>query len=372
MKSDFLKSSTKRTAPQPTDKSKKCRKSSLCEEFDDIQCSNDSKDRLPSTPILNECWKIDQLHKRITGKGVTIAFLDSGININHEAFAGRIVAVNDIAGDGTIDLTTDSFGHGTMCAFVACGASFKATRTTKCLKVPAGVAPGAKIIMYRVTNDSGRAHTDTITKALRQCVEDKERHNIDIVLLPYGSNHHDLNQANAILDLIRKNVLVVTASGNSGCKNDVSYPARLGFTICIGSHDMHYHTMNYTSKGRALDYTAPGKCLAGACAKYPTAFTIEQGTSYAAASVAGLLALIIEYVSDKKVAPITTRQPSLHELVRNQFVMKRILRCISRYHTKHNEDCGGYGHLDPSEIFGKKKKELETFFYKDILDGLSV
>ena len=106
--------------------------------------------------------------------------------------------------------------------------------------------------MYRVTNDSGRAHTDAITKA---CLEDKERHSTDIVLLPYGCDHHDL--ANTILDLIRNNMLVVTASGNNGCKNDVSYPARLGFTICIGSHDMHYHTMNYTSKGHALDYTAP-------------------------------------------------------------------------------------------------------------------
>ena len=72
----------------------------------------------------------------------------------------------------------------------------------------------------------------------------------------------------------------------------------------------------------------PGEHLVGARAKYPTAFTIEQGTSYAAASVAGLLALIIEYVSDKNVAPNSTRKPSLHELVHNQFAMKS----FERYH----------------------------------------
>ena len=55
--------------------------------------------------------------------------------------------MNDIKGDGTIDLTTDSFGYGTMCAFVARGASFKVTEKTKCLSVPAGVAPGAKVII---------------------------------------------------------------------------------------------------------------------------------------------------------------------------------------------------------------------------------
>ena len=32
-------------------------------------------------------------------------------------FTGRIKAVNDIRGDGTIDLTTDFIGHGTMCGF---------------------------------------------------------------------------------------------------------------------------------------------------------------------------------------------------------------------------------------------------------------
>ena len=349
--------------------------SNVSEEFDGMWCNNISKDRLPSKSILNECWRINELHKqkknKITGKGVTIAFLDSGININHEAFGGRIIAVNDIKGDGTIDLTTDSFGHGTMCASVACGASFKASGINGCLTVPAGVAPGAKIVMYKITDDNGRAHTTAITEALKKCAEDKKRYNIDIVLLPYGCDHHDIiDQDGAILDLIKNGVLIVTASGNQGCKNDVSYPARLGLSICIGSHDMHYHTMNYTSRGRALDYIAPGEYLAGACAKNPTAFTIERGTSYAAASVAGLLALIIEFVSNQKVAPSNARVPSFQELVHNQFVMKRVLRKISRYHTRHDEDYG-YGHLNPSEIFSKKGKELEKFFYQDVLDNKS-
>ena len=275
--------------------------------------------------------------------------------------------MNDIRGDGTIDLTTDAYGHGTMCAFVACGASFK---TKESQTVPAGVAPGARIVMYKVTDDSGRAHGDTITKALQKCVEDKKRYNIQIVLLPYGSDHHDLDQAKAILDLIREGVLVVTASGNQGRKNDVSYPARLGHTICIGAHDIYYHTEHYTSEGRALDFTAPGKCLAGACTKHPNAFTIEKGTSYAAASVAGLLALIMEYVSHEKVKSKNKRNPPLHELVHNQDVMKRVLRTISRNPTEHNEN-QGYGHLKPDEIFSKKKKSLEDIFYKDILDNQS-
>ena len=258
-----------------------------------------------------------------------------------------------------------------MCAFIACGASFKARGVKGCLTIPAGVAPGAKIVMYKITDDNGRAHANSITEALQQCVEDKERHNIDIVMLPYGCDHHDLDQGNAILDLIRKGVLVVTASGNQGCKNDISFPARLGSTICIGAHGRHYHTKNFTSKGRALDYTAPGVRHVVACTKHPTAFSIEeQGTSYAAASVAGLLALIMEYVSDKRVVPKSNRQPSMHELVHNQDVMKRVLKNISRYQTKHDENYG-YGYLAPRIIFSKTKKNLEDLFYEDILDNKS-
>ena len=226
--------------------------------------------------------------------------------------------------------------------------------------------------MYKVTNDSGKAHSDSITKDLQKCLEDKERHNIHIVLLPYGSDHDDLDQANGILDLIRKGVLVVTASGNHGRKNeDVSYLARLGHTICIGAHKNNHHTTNYISSGCGLDFTAPGKCLAGACTKHPTAFTIEEGTSYAAASVTGLLALMIEYVSDKRVTTNSKkkRNPSMHELVHNQDVMKIVLRNISKNPTVHSED-NGYGHLIPGEIFSKKKT-LEDLFYKDILDNES-
>ena len=76
--------------------------------------------------VLWDQWKTGELHKKgITGKGVTVALLDSGISIAHEAFKGRILVVNDITCNGNIDLTADQSGHGTLCASIACGAAFK-------------------------------------------------------------------------------------------------------------------------------------------------------------------------------------------------------------------------------------------------------
>ena len=251
--------------------------------------------------ILWKCWKTDKLHqKQINGEGVTIAFIDSGINITHSAFFNRIVAVNDITRSGTIDLTTDHNGHGTMCASVACGALFKLKENNKTITIPAGVAPKAKLVMYKVTDSTGHSDPEKIAVALEQCLEDKDIYNIDIVLIPYGSSCYSFRQDKAIQNLSLANVLVVTASGNYGKRENLPYPARLGRSICVGAHDNLCITTDCTTKGQALDFTAPGTNLVGASSLHPTAYAIESGTSCAAACVAGLLALIIQFTTKMK------------------------------------------------------------------------
>ena len=123
------------------------------------------------------------LHKLgITGKGVRIAFLDSGINIDHVAFANRIIKVRDLTQNGNHDddLMDDVVGHGTMAAFVACGTSFVTDGPNQDLiTILAGVAPDAKIIMYKITNSRGKAHTNMNTQGLKQCLKDQEDYGID-------------------------------------------------------------------------------------------------------------------------------------------------------------------------------------------------
>ena len=173
--------------------------------------------------------------KGFSGEGVTIAFLDSGICSAHKAFRGRIKAVHDLTGSSNMDLRVDLHGHGTMCALIACGEKF----TCKCtgVSIQAGVAPKANIVMYKITNEMGRAHTDIIAKAFRQCLQDKENYGIDIVLHPHGSKVYDLEIEHAIQKLIIAGVLVVTASGNDGALETILFPSRLLHTICIGTHD---------------------------------------------------------------------------------------------------------------------------------------
>ena len=322
--------------------------------------------------ILCNLWRTVELHdKGINGRGVTIAFLDSGINIAHEAFTGRIVAVHDITCSGNIDLTTDQNGHGTLCASIACGAAFKSTGSKgQNVQIPAGVAPAANIVMYKITGSTGKAHADMITKGLKQCLEDKGKYNIDIVLLPYGSDGCDCDMCDAINDLIRQGVLVVTASGNNGKLKEISYPARFGYTICVGAHDTYGNTTLCTSKGHALDFTAPGENLTGASSDHPSMTTTRGGTSVAAACVAGLLALIIQHAritaEIKSNAKWLSRiEPSVDKLVHHQYTVKKVLQAISRHSSNHSE-CEGYGCLTPSIVLSDNHKLIELL-YKDYM-----
>ena len=366
-KSNYLERTSllKKRPPQDTS-SRVCSEVNVTSGCDNDELIEKPNSKLCST-ILWDLWKTDKLHSEsIDGKGVTIAFLDSGINIAHKAFMGRIVAVNDITCCGSIDLTTDRSGHGTLCASIACGAAFKSTGQPR--PVPAGVAPGANIVVYKITGSAGKADATMITKALKQCLDDKERYRIDIVLLPYGSNNLDCRQIEAVCALISKGVHVVTASGNNGEWEEISYPARSGHTLCVGAHDKHGNITPYTSKGRALDFTAPGVDLTGASSVHPSMFTTGGGTSFAAACAAGLLALIIQRARD--IAASNTKQfsavkPSINYLVHNQDVIKKVLINVS----KHSSDyliSHGYGCLKPTAMLLNGNKLVELL-YEDIL-----
>ena len=401
-RSDFLK---KRPAPSDDieGKSKRCRKdtdlnasSDMTDDFIETSMKDNGPVNLSHNSILWTCYKTNQLHERgITGDGVTTAIIDSGIYIGHEAFLDReetekrhkqhcsacmlltrVIAINDMTCNGNIDLTNDHYGHGTMCASIVCGTSFIFVdpRTKRSIRIPAGVAPKAKIVMYKVTGSSGQAHTDMVVKALNQCIEDKDLFGIDIVLLPNGSKYQNIKQDKAIRKLADAGILVVTAPGNSGKRQNMSYPAASGNTICVGSHDVYCNTTSYTTKGRALDFTAPGEGLVGASSAHPTAITAGyRGTSYAASCFAGLLALIIQYVrtcSDKdlKKLGVLDVQPSLEEVLHDHVAMKRLLQRYSKYCHTHTEE-NGYGHIDTKELFNSTPIDLIKTLYKDLFSA---
>jgi len=161
-------------------------------------------------------WKTGDFHiEGISGEGIT---LDSGICSAQKAFR-TAHPVHDLTDSVSMYLRVDVYGHGTICVLISCG-----TCKLTGLSIQAGAAPKESIVMYKVTNEKGRAHPDIFTKALERCFEDKDRR---------GSEAYDLSVEHAIQELTTAQVLVVTASGNAIVLENMSYPC----SICVGVHD---------------------------------------------------------------------------------------------------------------------------------------
>jgi subtilisin family serine protease len=141
-----------------------------------------------SLPIINASpsWDVRVDGVNITGSDRVICIVDSGINSSNPAFEGKIVTercfCKELNGSGCcpggVDVTNsapDPTGHGTfVTAIAAANGSVK------------GVAPDARIIAIRVTNDTGGGNEGNLALGIEWCVNNKQAFNISLISVSYG------------------------------------------------------------------------------------------------------------------------------------------------------------------------------------------
>ncbi|MEX2292300.1 MAG: S8 family serine peptidase [Acidimicrobiales bacterium] len=156
---------------------------------------------------------------RATGRGVTIAIVDSGVDLQHEDLRGKVVgAVSCIGSNGTASRCSgsaqDDNGHGTHVAGIALAT------TDNGLGV-AGVAPNAKLLAVRVLANhcdgqrcTASGSQDDVSAGIRWAVD----HGADIVNLSLGSDGVDQPLSCSLCSAIdyawSKGVIAVLAAGN--------------------------------------------------------------------------------------------------------------------------------------------------------------
>src|SRR5688572_322637 len=112
----------------------------------------------------------------ISGKGIGVAVIDSGIS-THSALSGKVVAsVNYATGETT---TTDGFGHGTHIAGIIAGVS--SYGPTPLFKT--GVAPGAHLVNVRVLNRQGVGYTSDVIAGIQWVKNNKTKYAIRVINL---------------------------------------------------------------------------------------------------------------------------------------------------------------------------------------------
>ncbi len=139
-----------------------------------------------------------------TGEGIKIAIIDTGIDYTHPDLLGFGQDGKVIGGYNFVEVgqrPIDSNGHGTEVAGIV-AADGKLV----------GLAPKAKLLAYKVSEDGESVASDKIINAIRQAVED----DADIINISLGVNRTNPKLDEAVSDAVKKGIVVITAAGNDG------------------------------------------------------------------------------------------------------------------------------------------------------------
>ncbi|MGV9286230.1 S8 family serine peptidase [Streptomyces sp. NPDC003719] len=232
----------------------------------------------------------------LTGKGVTVAVLDSGVDAGHPDLAGRIAQSRSfIAGEEV----ADRHGHGTHVTSTVGGSGAASDGREK------GVAPGATLAVGKVLNDQGSGSESEIIAGMEWAARDV---GADIVSMSLGSTEASDGtdpMAQAVDTLSRETgALFVIAAGNTGAPSSIGSPGAADAALTVGAVDSADRAAWFTSAGprygdNALkpDLSAPGVGILAARSRLSEGtgdYTSMDGTSMATPHVAGVAALLAE------------------------------------------------------------------------------
>jgi subtilisin family serine protease len=205
---------------------------------------------------------------------VTVAVIDSGIDAGHPELAGAIAETFD-----ALDSKEGPHVHGTGIA----GAIVAHARLM-------GSAPAAKILAIRafgVTQGAAESTSFTILKGLDYAAA----HGAEVINMSFAGPKDALVER-GIAAVAAKGIVMVAASGNAGPKSPPLYPAADANVIAVSATDADDHLFAASNRGGHIAVAAPGVdiFLPAPGGKYQ----MTSGTSFAAAYVSGLAALVLE------------------------------------------------------------------------------
>jgi serine protease AprX len=255
----------------------------------------------------------------ITGKGVGVALIDTGVARVTGLTGTNIVNGPDLSFESQDDTLRhkDTFGHGTHLAGIIAGRNSTATDGFT------GIAPGVKLTSIRIGVTNGAVDVSQAIAAIDWAVEhrnDDPANPIRVINLAYGTNgtqDHTVDPLTfAVENAWRKGIVVVAAAGNGGASARLTNPAYDPYVLTVGAADTRNTAdarddtvAGFSSRGtaaRKVDIVAPGRSIVSLRAPgalidqdYPTArsgtrFFRGSGSSQAAAVVSGAVALMLQ------------------------------------------------------------------------------
>jgi type VII secretion-associated serine protease mycosin len=236
--------------------------------------------------IRHRQWHLDFLdvtkaHQITRGEGVTVAVLDSGVDYRHPDLQGALAPGHNYS-EGRRDGWEDATGHGTAMAALIAARGHGHERGVL------GIAPAATILPVRVTGARGSSSP----RALEQGIEWAADHGADIASISLTDVENPMVRQ-AVEYAQSKGMVVIAGAGNTANGDrEVRWPARYPGVIAVSGTNQEGSFAESSVHGPEVALSAPADGIVTAGSNRVGRYSVSNGTSNAAAIVAGVAALV--------------------------------------------------------------------------------
>lgn len=229
--------------------------------------------------------KASYYHKQgITGKGITVAFLDSGIALHKDFQNNSILFRNFVTGQKR---PYDDYSHGTHIAGILASDTL-------------GIAPDINIVALKVLDKYGNCSIPRFTEGIQWILAHKQQYDIRIVNISLGGQPPPRQEdSQSLIQWVAKlwdaGLIVCCSAGNNGPKpNTITAPGTCKKIITVGASDGEH----FSSAGIPLPYISKPEILApgnGIKSTLPqNRYGPKSGTSMSTAFISAYCALLLQ------------------------------------------------------------------------------